>query len=119
MKVQKINWIDESAQEAIVSITDGKFVCEAFCCPCKLRIEDSLARPLKALSEGRIVKVDERAPSVIKTHEWSYEIVGVITDVAKSLVMVGRLEIILWSMPGDLKNGDMVLCYPSRLDIMD
>ena len=122
MKVKEINWIDKNGEEASVIISDGIFECAAFSHPCHLKVGDTIFNPLQFLDEAKAFRVENRNVSItrqLRNNFWSHEIVALVTTKDENLVQIGQLKIRLNSLPGDVINGDFIVCYPSRIDIID
>ena len=121
MYVKYIDWIDKDAEEAAVLVTDGTHNCWAFCHPCRILVGHSFSSPLYSLDEKSVVLVDPNTPLEIvrqRSNSWSHRVVAVIEDKDKKIVTIGRLKLVLTQLPGDLKNGDIIECYPDRLDLV-
>ena len=121
MHVKDIIWIDKDAEESLILITDGIHECIAFCQPCRIKVNHALTSPLYSLSEKKIVLVDANtSPEIARqsSDNWSHHVVAVIEDKDKKIVAVGNIKLVLSHLPGDLKNGDMIECYPDRLDFI-
>lgn len=121
MRIREIRWIDKDSNEASVVVSDGFFECLAFCHPCHLTVGDKILEPLQSLGESGIYLVKHKNIGLKQqsgNDSWNHELVGLVLNKDRNLVQVGRLEIILNSLPGDVINGDFVECYPIRLDII-
>lgn len=118
MKIDHIIWISEDAEEALLTIRDNSYSCEAFCQPCTYKTGDIIRNPLLSFAEGEVIKVDH--PLLLKkTSFFGHEIVANVQNINKKLVTVGNIIIELsLPLPRDIKNGEKVLFYTTRLDAL-
>ncbi len=120
MKVNNIKWIDKDALEAIVIIKDNEYVCEAFSCPCKLKVGDELKEPLATLDEGNVIRLEQGNLLLKKTQTtFGHEIIGEVVNIESKLITIGDIQIQVRQLPGDIKVGDIVQLFPGRIDVMD
>ena len=117
MFVKSINWLDQQAEEAEVSVSDGSWECKAYSMPCSCSVGDYLKDPLFCLGATSVVKAVPSEPKLSKLQDKSrYEIVGQIVDHSNSVVCVGTLRFnVDQPFPGDLKLGDWVQFTVDRI----
>ena len=122
MYIKKITWLDKEAEEAAVLITDGTHECLAFCHPCRLKEGTLVKSALISLNERSVVAANKNAiPGIVKQsddNDWSHSIVAIIEDKSSRIVAIGGIKLELSQLPGDLNQGDIIECYPSRLDLL-
>jgi len=121
VKVESIEWLSKEAKEALVTISDGTYICLAYHQPCHLEIGDIVSKPLLAMDVLGVVIDNEKEIGFLKM-DWhfDYEITAEVIDITAEIVKVGSILIdIEPSLPGDTQKNDIVnfTCY--RLIIMD
>ncbi len=118
MKVVKIDWMDEGALEAVITVLSGDSTFQAFSHPCSYKVGDIIRSPLMSLDDENIVRVDSTTPMIKQIGDtFRHEIIAKVENVKKSLVSVGDVEIELGRyLPGDIIDGDYISFQSSRLD---
>jgi hypothetical protein len=118
MKVVKIDWMDEEAREAIMTISSGSFMLQVFSHPCPYNVGDTIKVPLTSLDDENIVRI-EPIPAMIKQvgDTFRHEVIAVVVNAKTSLVAIGDIKIELGGyLPGDIVDGDCISFQTSRLD---
>ena len=119
MKVEKLNWTSKPAQEAELTITDGKYSCMVFCQPCDYEVGDIIdslhafmAKEVM-LSNSDHVSIEALADKVL-----SHRVTAIVEDWVENLVKVGSILIELdCAIPGGIESGMLVDFACSRLDV--
>ncbi len=119
MIIKKINYIGKD--EAIVTISDGKFEIVTFAQPFNGSINDNLNEPLLCLSCENIVKVNEiKYRVIILNNEFEQYFQGKVIDKDNSIVNIGNIKIELDSnLPQDINNDDFITFKCGRVDIIE
>jgi hypothetical protein len=118
-RVLKRTVLDESAEEALLTIGDGRYFCEAYCQPCSAQVGDALTRPLIAFDTAGIER--QPADSVIGFGKgpppFGSLVCGEVTNRRYRLVRVGDIQVKLdVPLPSDVVEGELVSFSSSRLD---
>jgi hypothetical protein len=121
MKVIKLDWMSESAQEAELIVSDGKFECLVFSHPCHVQLNQILDEPLQVLTIKNLmlVKDPNENERIVKIEEsyFSHYCVARVKDMENSIVSVGGILIEFSQIPSWAKEGDLVEFTCSRFDI--
>ena len=121
MIVNKLEWISEDAEEAILFIQSGKYECAAFSHPCKFIVGEKIINPLLAINVKGVGKVDEHVGLTIERQSdiFSHHIVADFFDYEKHIVSIeGILVEIDGEIPKDILCNDRIELYCSRLDVI-
>ncbi len=107
-------------ESAIVTVTDGRYTCWAFCWPCDAKGGERVAEPLALFEESNLMlstEVDPRLERVNDT-ELRHRGVGRVSNVERGLVKVGGLvfEVGGW-LPGGIGLDDMIEFECARIDL--
>ena len=118
MKVIKIDWMDEGALEAIITVSSGDSIFQAFSHPCSYKVGDMIRSPLTSLNEENIVRVDSKTPMIKQISDtFRHEIIARVENIKTSLVSIGDIKIeVSGYLPGDIVDGDYISFQSSRLD---
>ena len=119
MFVEKIVWMEESAKEAIVTVTNGNVKVICFSQPCTLNVGSKIEEPLECI-DTLAVTVCESKPKITKRDSFfEYEFQGKIVNREKGLVNVAGLiiHVNVDDIPNDVNNGMYIAFGTSRLDI--
>ncbi|EGK2526149.1 hypothetical protein IOQ60_001957, partial [Listeria monocytogenes] len=111
VKVAKVEWTDESQQEADVTISDGAYSVVCFSCPFSLKEDDIFMDVLYCLDVENIQKSNEPQQLVIKKDDfYEYFLRGKLEDKENKIVRIGELCINISEayIPGDIREGDMI-----------
>jgi hypothetical protein len=113
--------LDESADEALLTIGDGRYSCEAYCQPCSAQVGHTLTHPLTAFYTTGIER--QAANAIIGFAKgappFGWLVCGEVTDRSSRLVRVGDIQVKLdVPLPGDVADGEFVSFSSSRLDFV-
>lgn len=119
MIVSKIDWISKEAQEAIVTVSDGRFELKCFSQPLTLTVGDKIEFPLLALNIKTVVRSVLDEPCVVMTGgQFSYRLTAKVESIQESLLTLGGITILAKDvLPGDICEGEFVDFTCDRLDI--
>lgn len=120
MKIEKMVCISEAAQEAELSITDGKFTCVAFSQPCDYSEGDVVDDSLHAFTSKNIMLSRNEEVRIQRLNErtLSHRCTAIVDNKSQSLVRVGSIIIELdSSIPAGVEDGMFVDFECSRLDV--
>jgi hypothetical protein len=118
MKIIKIDWLEESIKEAILTVVDDKFTFRVFSHPCPYKVGDLIDSPLHSLDDDNIVRVSDVEPIIKQVGDtFRHEIVAKVESAKAGLVSVGNVKIELGGyLPGDIVAGDLISFQSWRLD---
>ena len=118
MVIKQINWLGKD--EAVVTISDGKFEIIAFAHPFKGNINNKLKEPLLCLSCDEIKRANKAEFKVIKLNNgFEQYFCAEVIDIKSNIVKVGKIKIELDSnLPKDIKNAEFITFKCGRLDIL-
>ncbi|MBC1527829.1 hypothetical protein HCJ05_09965 [Listeria seeligeri] len=116
--VKKINWLDEDAKEAEVTLTDGKYSVLCFSHPCMLKINDGYDEVLYGFNPINIFKLSEKEYSIEEEEPDRFKLKGELIDSADSIIQIGnfKIDISAGDIAGDIYNRDFVELTVSRID---
>lgn len=118
--IEKIEWSDESREEADVTISDGINSVTCFSSLSALQVKDVFLDKLYCLDVENLYKSVEFEPLIKKKDDfYEYFVRGKLEMGENKIVFVGELQIDILetSIPGDIFDGDMIEFTVSRLDI--
>jgi hypothetical protein len=114
-KIQWIDWL--GCDEAILTVTDGQFVCKVFAHPFAGRVEDPVDGAIVCFDTVHIQRSEGAEPSVQVREGFVHEIVGRVVDPSCPLVRVGAFAFAPdMPLPGDICAGQLVTIRTQRLD---
>lgn len=121
MIIKRLEWLSESAQEAVLFVGDTLFECAAFAHPCSLNAGDILTEPLLAISVKGVIK--EQEPIQLAIHRqgesFAHDVVAKVISSQDRIVSVGSIEIELDEpLPGDIALEDVIRFTCGRLDVI-
>ena len=118
MWIKSIDWVDESAKEADVIVTDGNNSIICFSCPCNYCNGDTINEPLECLDVENIILADG-SYNIERKRNYEHIVCGKMKDITNGIVEIG--EIILHinneKIPKDINNNDMIKFCISRVDL--
>ncbi|WP_038181721.1 hypothetical protein [Vibrio rhizosphaerae] len=120
MKIEKINWISEIAQEAEVFLTDGEYKCMAFCQPCNYDVGMSISTALHSfMTKNIMLSYSENCLlKQIDSERFPHKCTAIVKNVSSSLVSVGKFVIELDSIiPAGVNDGDIIDFECARIDL--
>lgn len=120
MYIRSIEWIDKSAREACVCVTDGNLCISAFSQPLIHSVGEEIVEPLECISVEDICLSDKKIFRIEESDSsFSYRIIGTISDVDNSIINVGRLTLHIKKdlLPKDLIKDDYIIFSVGRIDI--
>tara|TARA_R110001599_G_C11823498_1_gene617468 strand:+ start:165 stop:530 length:366 start_codon:yes stop_codon:yes gene_type:complete len=120
MRIEKLVWISEVAQEAELIISDGQFTCIAFSQPCDYNEGDSVDDYLHAFMSKNIMLSQDDGVSIRSLEErlLSHKCTAVVESRMESLVRIGNIIIELDSqIPAGVEDGMLVDFECARLDL--
>jgi hypothetical protein len=120
VRVNKIHWLSEDANEAEVYLFDGNFNIIAFSHPFRQNIGDVVEVPLNTLNAKEVyILNDIKTFSVERKEEtFEYRISGQIINKELNHILVGDFVIQLdIPLPNDLIIGDYIFFSCDRLDL--
>lgn len=119
MNIKNINWISESAAEAIITIIDNKnFSLNCFCQPCKYKINDKI--DCLYIFEAKNIKKFNIKEYIIKKNDnnLGYYLVGQIINLEKKMIKINNFMLELDNeIPSDIKLGEFIEFTCLRIDI--
>lgn len=120
MRIEKIHWLSEAAQEAEVRVTAGSFAIEAFCQPCDVSVGQELDAPLHifGIRGGQLVSGKEVGARKIHDERLEQFLVADIVDVESQMLGIGEIRLVVDDyLPGGLSNGDRIEFECARVDL--
>ncbi|RFZ85372.1 hypothetical protein DYU05_07175 [Mucilaginibacter terrenus] len=116
--IKRIEFMDDYASEACVTISDGLFELIVFKHPFKFEKIEVDIHELTALHSDKIYRANTYVYSIKKLDGFfEYELTGLVIDRQKDLVRVGEFVIELDGIiPGDILEGEFVSCRCGRID---
>lgn len=118
MKILKIDWMEESIKEAVLTLNDGENDFEVFSHPCPYSEGQDITQPLYAMDPENIVRVEPQKLFIKKIGSaFEHEILAKVVNSKVPLVSIGTVYIELGGrLPGDIVEGEYVLFKTGRLD---
>ncbi|MCR5823427.1 MAG: hypothetical protein K6G60_03250 [Lachnospiraceae bacterium] len=119
MYIKSINWLDESAKEAVLHVSNGEECIECFSCPCPYKIDETVGK-LECLDEIDLHSTDSEDESIEKAEgAFRYRIRGKIKDLQSGFVEAKgfRFHVNENGIPKDLRNGMNVEFIATRIDL--
>lgn len=120
VKIKDVHWINLAAEEAIVTLTDGKTTLLCFSQPFRMNIGEELTDLVYTFNAKNIMKSNLNDLMVRKQDDtFAYFLRAKFIDLANKTVKLGGFRIVLenCSIPGDLVEGDTIEFQVERLDI--
>lgn len=120
MKIEVIEWISKAAQEARLTLSDGRYSLSAFCQPCHFVEGDTVELPLYSSSVTKCQIIDSDTPCSIEQAEQAFEtwMIAIIYNAHDKLVQVGQFYIELdGDLPGDAITGQKLSFHAERIDL--
>ena len=120
MKIEKLIWISEAAQEAELAIIDGEFTCVAFSQPCHYSEGDVIDDSLHAFMSKNIMLSRNADVSLQRLNERAlpHKCTAIVDNKLEALVRIGSIIIELdSSIPAGVEDGMLVDFECSRLDV--
>ena len=111
--------LDDSAEEVLLTIGDGKYSCDAYCQPCSVEVGYILNSPLIAFETGSIERQSSDASVGFSTgaSPFGWLVCAEVADLVTSLVRVGEIQMeVDRPLPGDVLDGEVVSFSCARLD---
>ncbi len=110
--------MSEEIHEAIITISDGPFTCQAFSHPCHYKVGDVIEAPLISLDQKNLFRIEQAGLMIKQVGDtFEHEIIAVVENFKARLVSVGNIKIELGGyFPGDIINGDHISFTTHRLD---
>ena len=118
--VDKINWIDERAREADVTITDGTYSLLCFSCPFSQHEKEIYQKLIYCFDVDGVIKSFESNPAVIKKSGfYEYMLRGELKKKESKIVSIGefKIDISEAQIPNDIIDGDYIEFTVGRLDL--
>lgn len=119
MLVEQIEWIDEEAKEAIVTLKNEGQTIKCFSCPCVVKLNSEIDNILECLDTKNVL-ISENDSQIIKKEKiFEYEIHGKLINRSEGFVNVFGMIIHIdeIQIPGDIVE-NMNICFStSRIDI--
>lgn len=120
MYIEKIEWLDKEAKEAILKIVNGSKSLMCFSCPCFYKSGDVLINPLECLDTDDILLCETEENTIEKMEGvFKYKLKGKLKDIQKGIVEVYGFDVHIdeEKIPSDITNGMHIQFVTSRIDI--
>ena len=119
MKIVKINWIDESQQDADITISDGVYSITCFSSPCILKEGEVFKGKLYAFDVENVYKAYEKSPAIVKGEGYYEYFIRGELELRTSTVQIGELLIDVSDalIPKDISGGEMIELKVNRFNI--
>lgn len=120
MKIVNAKWINETAKEAEVTVSNGKSIILCFSQPFNYLNNDVLNLPIYCYNVRHISKSMEAGFEIIKLGQpFEYYLKGRLVNSKEKLIDLDGYKISLddADLPGDIKDGDTIEFAVSRLDV--
>ncbi len=115
--VESIRWLSAEAQEAVVTLSDGAYRCDAFCHPCALSPAEPIDSCLDAMDCRSCVVEPQGTFHIRQLAGFAHEVRATLIDHIHRLVAVGDFRIRIDDLPGDARVGDTLGFTCARLDL--
>ena len=120
MFIKCINWLDESAKEAVLQVSNGEECIECFSCPCPYKIDETVTGNLECLDVFDFCSSDSDEESIAKCEgAFRYLIRGEIDNLQSGVVKAKDFYFHVNEnrIPKDLQNGMKVEFITTRIDV--
>lgn len=120
MFIKDICWLDRPSSEAILCVSDSKYLLTCFSCPCEYSVGDRIDTPLECFDVRNIEQVDENSCEVInKEGTFPHIITARMHSVTEGLARVGSLMLHIKPdlIPKDIQTGQFIRFSVSRIDL--
>ena len=95
VKIQEIEWLSKEAEEALVLVTDGLYICQAFCQPCTREVGETIEQSLFSFeTQGlEVSNKDQNQVSIRRIDStFRHEIYARVVDLRLEIVEVGNIR---------------------------
>ena len=118
MRIRKIDWMEESIKEAILTLNDGENDFLVFSHPCRFSVGQCVNQPLYASETSNIRRVEPQKVFIKRVGlAFEHELLAKVVDTKVPLVCIGEIVIELGGrLPGDIVKGEYVRFRSDRLD---
>lgn len=120
MFVKSINWIDEEALEAVVTVSDNYIDILCFSHPFKKSIGETLIDPIYCFDAENVILSHEEITSANKNNStFGYSIRGKLISKENKLVLLGNIKLCLEDayIPDSILEGCFIEFDVSRFDL--
>ena len=119
MIVEKIEWMDESEKEAIVTVSCNGYKVICFSHPCLLKTGRKIEGPLECIDAKCVTSCECVAKVQKKDSFFEYELQGKIVDRENGVININGLVIHIDAdeIPKDVKEGMYISFETSRIDL--
>lgn len=120
MRVVAVTPFSPCSESATVTVSDGRYTCEAFCHPCDYEVGVQISEPLQIFHSTMLVLANQ--PVARLEHvgpQYHHRGVARVVDKDRGLLEVGNLRLEgSTPLPGGIETGSFVEFECARIDLM-